>query len=96
MGPIHGRVLLASSAAALAGPSILLSLRSKSELAAIQDLVSKVDPARFQQVFNTGVEDAQALIDVSFDPQALNITQLPTSHCQEDCLRPSKGKTCVS
>lgn len=66
MGPIHGRVLLASSAAALAGPSILLSLRSKSETAAIHDLVSKVDPARFQQVFNTGVDDAQALIDVSY------------------------------
>lgn len=66
MGPIHGRVLLSSSAAALAGPSILLSLRSKSETAAIHDLVSKVDPARFQQVFNTGVDDAQALIDVSY------------------------------
>lgn len=66
MGPIHGRVLLASSAAALAGPSILLSLRSKSEVSAIHDLVSKVDPARFQEVFNARVEDAQALIEVSF------------------------------
>lgn len=65
VGPIHGRVLLASSAAALAGPSILLSLRSKSEMSAIQDLVAKVDPARFQQVFSAGVEDAQALIEVS-------------------------------
>lgn len=65
VGPIHGRVLLASSGAALAGPSILLSLRSKSETAAIHDLASKVDPNRFQQVFSTGVEDAQALIDVS-------------------------------
>lgn len=65
VGPIHGRVLLASSAAALAGPSILLSLRSQSEVSAIHDLVSKVDPARFQQVFHAGVEEAQALIDVS-------------------------------
>ena len=65
VGPIHGRVLLASSAAALAGPSILLSLRSKSEMSAIHDLVAKVDPARFQQVFSAGVEDAQALIEVS-------------------------------
>ncbi|CAM9419845.1 unnamed protein product [Sphacelaria rigidula] len=64
VGPIHGRVLLASSAAALAGPSILLSLRSRSEVSAIHDLVSKVDPARFQQVFHAGVEEAQALIDV--------------------------------
>ncbi|CAM9220897.1 unnamed protein product, partial [Laminaria digitata] len=63
VGPIHGRVLLASSAAALAGPSILLSLRSKSEISAIHDLIAKVDPARFQQVFSAGVEDAQALIE---------------------------------
>lgn len=65
MGPIHGRVLLASSAAALAGPSILLGLRSRSEVSAIHDLASKVDPARFQQVFQAGVEETQALIDVS-------------------------------
>lgn len=64
VGPIHGRVLLASSAAALAGPSILLRLRSQSEVSAINDLVEKVDPARFQQVFNAGVEETQALIDV--------------------------------
>lgn len=64
MGPIHGRVLLASSGAALAGPSILLSLRSQSEMSAIQELVSKVDPVRFQQTFSAGVEDAQSLIEV--------------------------------
>lgn len=69
VGPIHGRVLLASSAAALAGPSILLSLRSKSETAAIQDLVAKVDPARFQQAFSAGVEETQALIEVTTPPR---------------------------
>ena len=42
----------------------MLSLRSKSEMSAIQDLVAKVDPARFQQAFSAGVEDAQALVEV--------------------------------
>lgn len=74
VGPIHGRVLLASSAAALAGPSILLSLRSKSEMAAIEDLVAKVDPARFQQAFSASVEDVQALIEVWWRPIIVRCT----------------------
>lgn len=73
MGPIHGRVLLASSGAALAGPSILLSLRSQSEMKAIQDLVAKVDPERFQQAFSAGIEDVQTLIEVR------EVIQLSTS-----------------
>lgn len=42
VGPIHGRMLLYSSAAALAGPSIILSLRGMAEKSAIVDLLSKV------------------------------------------------------
>lgn len=63
--------MLGSSAAALAGPSILLNLRSRSEVAAIHDLVNKVDPTRFRDVFNSGVENAQALIDVSAPYQCM-------------------------
>ncbi|CAN0304147.1 unnamed protein product, partial [Ectocarpus sp. 13 AM-2016] len=65
VGPIHGRLMASTSAAALFGPSFILSLRSSSEMSAINDLLEKVDPARFQKMFNTGVEDAQMLIDVS-------------------------------
>lgn len=53
-----------SSAAAFAGPTFLLSLRSKSEMSAMKDLLEKVDPARFLEAFNTRIEDAQTLIDV--------------------------------
>ncbi len=42
VGPIHGRMLLFSTAAALAGPSIVLKLRSAAESAAIQELLTKV------------------------------------------------------
>ncbi|CAM9852235.1 unnamed protein product [Ectocarpus sp. 12 AP-2014] len=63
VGPIHGRLMASTSAAALFGPSFILSLRSSSEMSAINDLLEKVDPARFQKMFNTGVEDAQMLID---------------------------------
>jgi MFS family permease len=42
VGANHGRMLLYSSAAALAGPNILMYLRSMSEKTAINDLLSKV------------------------------------------------------
>jgi len=42
VGAIHGRMLLYCSAAALAGPTLLLNLRSYSEKNFILDLVTKV------------------------------------------------------
>ena len=42
VGAIHGRMLLWSSGAALAGPYLLLTLRSMSEKAAISELLTKV------------------------------------------------------
>ena len=42
VGAIHGRMLLYCSAAALAGPALLLNLRSYSEKNFILDLVTKV------------------------------------------------------
>ncbi|CAM9460649.1 unnamed protein product, partial [Discosporangium mesarthrocarpum] len=63
VGPNHGRMLLASSAAALVGPSMLLALRSRSEVAAIQGLLEKVDPDRFQQAFSTSIDQAPALME---------------------------------
>ncbi|CAM9336130.1 unnamed protein product [Choristocarpus tenellus] len=72
VGPIHGRVMLASSAAALAGPSILLNLRARSEVQAIEELLEKVDPARFQQTFNVSMDQAPALME----SKALSIGKL--------------------
>ncbi len=42
VGPIHGRMLLFSTASALAGPSIILKLTSTAESNAIQGLLTKV------------------------------------------------------
>jgi hypothetical protein len=56
VGPIHGRMLLYSSAAALSGPYILLTLRSISERAAVDGLLSKVSPEKFQATFGAPLE----------------------------------------
>ncbi|CAM9966413.1 unnamed protein product [Scytosiphon promiscuus] len=63
VGPIHGRLMASTSLAALMGPSFMLHLRSMSETTAMNDLLSKVDPVRFQETFSTRLEDAQMLID---------------------------------
>jgi len=63
VGAIHGRFLLASTCAALAGPSILLTLRTRSQMAAMQDLLTKVDPVKFEQVYSVPVSQAQQLIE---------------------------------
>jgi hypothetical protein len=63
VGAIHGRMLLASSAAAICGPSLLLWLRGSSELAAIRELLTKVDPVQFQKVFGAPISEASQLIE---------------------------------
>jgi hypothetical protein len=45
VGAIHGRLLLYSSTAAIAGPILLGTLRAYSEQTAIADLMSKVRPS---------------------------------------------------
>ena len=63
VGAIHGRFLLASSAASLAGPTILLTLRQYAERTAIADLLSKCDPAKFKACFGEEIDKCQALIE---------------------------------
>jgi hypothetical protein len=62
IGAIHGKMLLASAAAAVAGPSLLLMLRSKAELAAIYDLISLMPPDQFQVAFGVSIDNAKDLI----------------------------------
>merc|ERR1719189_146558 len=69
---IHGRFLIAATLSTIAGPSILLNLRKISENAAIQDLLSKVDPAKFQESFGADLSQAQTLIEA----KTLTITKL--------------------
>lgn len=63
VGPIHGRFLMASTCAAMAGPALLLWLRSSSEMSALRDLLSKVDPTKFEKVFGVDVSNANILIE---------------------------------
>jgi len=63
VGAIHGRFLLASSAASLAGPTILLMLRKYAEQNAIADLLAKCDPAKFKACFGEDIDKCQALIE---------------------------------
>ncbi|XP_075256815.1 putative MFS-type transporter YhjX [Convolutriloba macropyga] len=62
VGANHGRMLLASSAAAITGPSMILSLRNMGEKSAINGLLEKVDPAIFQQKFGVDISQADELI----------------------------------
>mmetsp|Transcript_11957 Transcript_11957/g.19970 ORF Transcript_11957/g.19970 Transcript_11957/m.19970 type:complete len:715 (-) Transcript_11957:1332-3476(-) len=62
VGAIHGRMLLFSSAAAIAGPSMLINLRAMSEKAAITELLTKVSPEKFQQTFGAPMEQASELL----------------------------------
>lgn len=64
VGANHGRMLLASSAASLAGPSLLMWLRSSSERKVMQDLFAQVDPAVFEKAFGVGTDHYQTLVEV--------------------------------
>lgn len=59
---IHGRMLLCSSAAAITGPFLLLKLRSIAETNAINDLMTKIAPEKFEAVFGAPMEKASELI----------------------------------
>jgi len=63
VGANHGRMLLCSSAAALAGPGALMTLRQRSTDTAVEDLLSKADPAAFAERFRAPIEDAARLIE---------------------------------
>lgn len=71
---IHGRFLLAATVSTIVGPSLLLNLRKLAEASAMQDLLAKVDPSTFKQVFGTDLSQAQTLIDA----KTLTISKLMT------------------
>lgn len=63
VGGIHGRLLTAWASAGVFGPLAITSLREISVNNAINDLVSKIDPAQFQSKFGAGVDQLEALVD---------------------------------
>ena len=62
VGAIHGRLLTAWSAAGVLGPVAISSLRESSVAHAIDDLVSRIDPAAFTNAFGAGVDQLESLV----------------------------------
>jgi hypothetical protein len=72
VGGIHGRLLTAWSVAGVLGPLAISKLRAHSIDDAINALVSKIDPALFQQKFGASVDQLQALVSA----KTVSISQL--------------------
>ncbi len=62
VGGIHGRLLTAWSTAGVVGPLAITSLRQSAIGRAIEDLASRVDPARFQERFGASIEQLDQLV----------------------------------
>ena len=62
VGPIHGRFLLSASAASLSGPPLFLALRNRSEFNAINDLLQRISPEKFQEFFGVDMSHVNELI----------------------------------
>lgn len=58
VGNIHGKVLLSLSMSAIGGPKLLFYLKSVTEMKALRELISKVDPEKFYQTFGCKVDMA--------------------------------------
>jgi len=71
-GAIHGKLLTAWAASAICGPFALAYFRSSAVDAAIQDLLSKVDPVEFEKIYNCHVSAAQHVVDA----KTVNIPRL--------------------
>ena len=62
VGGIHGRLLTAWSVAGVVGPLAITSLRENAVIRAIEDLVSRVEPAAFQARFGAGIDQLDQLV----------------------------------
>ena len=56
VGGIHGRLLTAWSTAGVLGPVAITQLRQNSD-SAINDLVSKISPEKFTEIYGASVEN---------------------------------------
>jgi MFS family permease len=62
VGGIHGRLLTAWSTAGVVGPLAITSLRENAVVRAIEDLVSRVEPAAFEARFGAGIDQLDQLV----------------------------------
>lgn len=63
VGAIHGRILLASSAAAVSGPYFYLTLRNRAEINAIKELLKIVDQQKFIDFFGVDIGHSHELLE---------------------------------
>ncbi|MCH8265402.1 MAG: OFA family MFS transporter [Proteobacteria bacterium] len=63
VGGIHGRLLTAWSTAGVLGPLAITSLRQNSVDNAINDLMTRIDPAAFRAQFGASVDQLQLLVE---------------------------------
>ena len=62
VGGIHGRLLTAWSTAGVLGPLAITTLREHAVSKAINELVTKINPADFQRTFGAGVDQLNELV----------------------------------
>ncbi len=62
VGGIHGRLLTAWATAGVLGPFAITYLRNLSVENAINDLVTKIDPAVFEAKFNASIDQLNELV----------------------------------
>ena len=62
VGGIHGRLLTSWSTAGVLGPLAITSLRENAVTTAIDDLVTRIDPAVFAESFGAGLDQLPALV----------------------------------
>lgn len=63
VGGIHGRLLTAWSTAGVVGPMAITWLRDHTRIAAMDDLITKIDPEVFRATFGAGRDQLALLIE---------------------------------
>lgn len=102
VGGIHGRLLTAWSVAGIAGPLLITSLRERAIGAAINDLVSLIDPLAFTQAFGGGMNELAALVEArtvtiaSLMPLVPPGTPDPTPGIYDTTMYALAGLLCVA
>ena len=84
VGGIHGRLLTAWSTAGVLGPVAITQLRQNSVDNAIEDLVTKISPDKFSEIYGDTVENLSLLVQ----EKTVTISNL-MPHMPEGTINPS-------
>ena len=72
VGPIHGRIMIASALSGITGPMIFTKLHDREETKAMGELVKTIAPAAFEKTFGSPISDLGQLVEAN----AVNIPRL--------------------